>query len=54
MKDCNRCGLKHSSYCIGCSNAKEGLGLSDKEYTDYLKSQDVDIKKESQNSSSQR
>ena len=38
MAECKKCGLQYSSYCIGCLNAKQGLNLTDKEYTEYLKS----------------
>lgn len=34
---CSRCGLRYSSYCIGCQYVKDGLGLSAKEYEEYLK-----------------
>lgn len=38
MTECKKCGLQYSSYCIGCQNVKQGLNLTDKEYTEYLKS----------------
>ena len=38
MAECKKCGLKYSSYCIGCLNVKQGLNLTDKEYMEYLKS----------------
>ena len=38
MAKCKKCGLQYSSYCIGCTNVKQGLNLTDKEYTEYLKS----------------
>lgn len=38
MAECNKCGLRYSSYCIGCLNVKQGLNLMDKEYTEHLKS----------------
>lgn len=34
---CENCGLRYSSYCIGCQYVKSGLGLTDKEYEGYLK-----------------
>lgn len=36
---CKKCYLRYSSYCIGCSNVKYGLNLSDKEYLLLLKTQ---------------
>lgn len=38
MAECKKCGLQYSSYCIGCLYVKQGLNLTDKEYTEYLKS----------------
>lgn len=38
MAECNKCGLRYSSYCIDCLNVKQGLNLTDKEYTEHLKS----------------
>lgn len=35
--DCKKCILRYSSYCLGCSNVKQGLNLSDAEYAEYLK-----------------
>lgn len=37
MAECKKCGLQYSSYCIGCKNVKQGLGLSSVEYEEYLK-----------------
>lgn len=37
MAECKKCGFKYSSYCIGCPNVKQGLNLTDREYTEYLK-----------------
>lgn len=37
MMPCTKCGLRYSSYCIGCAYVKHGLGLSDKEYLECLK-----------------
>ena len=37
MGKCNNCGLQYSSYCIGCTNVKCGLNLTDREYTEYLR-----------------
>lgn len=34
---CKECYLRYSSYCIGCQYVKDGLGLSAKEYEEYLK-----------------
>ena len=38
MAECKKGGLQYSSYCIGFQNVKQGLNLTDKEYTEYLKS----------------
>ena len=34
---CKNCYLRYSSYCIGCQYVKDGLGLSNEEYIEYLK-----------------
>lgn len=36
---CRKCCLRHSSYCLGCSNVKHGLNLTNEEYLKLLKMQ---------------
>ena len=34
---CNKCSLRHSSYCLNCQFVKYGLCLTDAEYMELLK-----------------
>ena len=49
MCECDKCGLRYSSYCIGCKNVIQGLGLSHKEYLQYLKNKESKDINEKQN-----
>lgn len=39
-KVCEKCNLRYSSYCLGCSSVKYGLNLTYEEYLKLLKIQD--------------
>ena len=49
MSDCDKCGLRYSSYCIGCKNVIQGLGVSHEEYLQYLKNKESKDINEKQN-----